>query len=147
MQVSELLREENMTLDLKATERFEAIRELIDMLYESGCISDKEEIYQAALEREEAFSTGIGFQVAIPHAKSRFVEKASIAYGFSREGVEWPSEDGENPKMIFLIVVPDTALNDHLRLLAQIARKLIHEDVRERILNAGTAEEVIRAFD
>lgn len=147
MQISELLREENMTLKLQATERVEAIKELAELLYNSGSISDKEEILQAALKREEEFSTGIGFMVAIPHAKSRCVEKASIAYGFSEQGVEWPSEDDVNPKMIFFIVVPETALNDHLRLLAQIARKLIHSEVREKIINARTYEEVITAFD
>ena len=147
MQISELLREENMTLDLQATERIEASKELAELLYASGSISDREEILRAALQREEEFSTGIGFQVAIPHAKSSTVEKASIAYGFSKQGVEWPSEDGENPKMIFFIVVPETALNEHLRLLAKIARKLIHPEVREKILNAQTFEDVISAFD
>lgn len=147
MELTSIMRPENMTLELKATERIEAIKELIDLLYASDAIMDKEEILKAVLLREEEFSTGIGFQVAIPHAKSKFVKKASIAYGASAAGVEWPTEDGMNPRMIFLIAVPDTVCDEHLKLLAQIARKIIHDDVREKILNAKEIEDVIHAFD
>lgn len=147
MELTNIMRPENMTLELKATDREGAIRELIELLYASGAITDKNEIMKAVLQREEEFSTGIGFQVAIPHAKSRFVRKASIAYGASAAGVDWPSEDGVDPRMIFLIAVPDTVSNEHLKLLAQISRKIIHDDVRERILNAEKIEDVIHAFD
>lgn len=147
MELTNIMRPENMTLELKATDREGAIRELIELLYASGAITDKHEIMKAVLQREEEFSTGIGFQVAIPHAKSRFVRKASIAYGASAAGVDWPSEDGVDPRMIFLIAVPDTVCNEHLKLLAQISRKIIHDDVRERILNAEKIEDVIHAFD
>lgn len=146
MEIASIMKPENMTMDLKAKDRLGAVREMIDMLYASDAISDKDEILKAVLHREEEFSTGIGFQVAIPHAKSKFVKKASIAYARSKNGVQWPTEDGLDPKMIFLIAVPDTVSNEHLKLLAQIARKIIHEDVRERILNAEKPEDVIQAF-
>ena len=145
MDISEILSTENMTLDLKAHTREEAISELMDLLYASGAISDKEEMVKAALKREEEFSTGIGMQVAIPHAKSRFVKRAAIAFG-RNDGVEWPTEDGINPCMIFLIVVPLEARNQHLQLLAQISRKIIHKEVRQAILNAPSKECVINAF-
>lgn len=147
MELTSIMRPENMTLELKATERVGAIRELIDLLYASESITDKEELFKSVWQREEEFSTGVGFRVAIPHAKSKFVKKASIAYGASANGVDWPSEDGEMPQMIFLIAVPDTVSNEHLKLLAQISRKIIHDNVRTQILNATKIEDVIHAFD
>lgn len=145
MDISEILSPENMTLDLKARTREEAISELMDLLYASGAISDKEEMVKAALQREKEFSTGIGMQVAIPHAKSRYVNRAAIAFG-RNDGVEWPTEDGIDPRMIFLIVVPLEARNQHLQLLAQISRKIIHSEVRHAILKAPSKECVINAF-
>ena len=68
MELTSIMRPENMTLNLKATDRLGVIKEMIDMLYASDAISDKDEILKAVLQREEEFSTGIGFQVAIPHA-------------------------------------------------------------------------------
>ncbi len=147
MDISKLLDPKNMTLELKATTRIDAIKELIGILHASGTISDPEEILRAVLQREEEFSTGIGFQVAIPHAKSPCVNQAAIAYGRSENGVEWPSEDGVNPKMIFMIMAPCNADDAHLKLLAQMCRKLIHEDVRENILNAKEKEDVINALN
>ncbi len=146
MDITELLRLENMTLELKSKTRVDAIAELMHLLELSGAVSNEEEMVRAAMKREEEFSTGIGMQVAIPHAKCQYVNEAAIAFGRSAGGVDWPTEDGENPRMIFLIVVPMEARNQHLKLLAQISRKLVHEEVRAKILNAKSAEEVIDAL-
>ncbi|MBC8560111.1 fructose PTS transporter subunit IIA [Fumia xinanensis] len=146
MDITELLKPENMTLALQSTTREDAIAELMHLLNASGAVSKEEEMVRAAMKREEEFSTGIGMQVAIPHAKSQYVNEAAIAFGRSAGGVDWPTEDGENPKMIFLIVVPMEARNQHLKLLAQISRKLVHEEVRNKVLEAKSAEEVIDAL-
>ncbi len=145
MEISEIFKPENITLQLHGKTREEVIPELMEMLFRSGAISDQEEMVKAAMKREQEFSTGIGFAVAIPHAKSAYVNRTAIAFGRS-SGVEWPTEDGVNPKMIFLIVVPLEARNRHLQLLAQISRKIVHEEVREKILNAKDANSVIDAL-
>ena len=53
MELTSIMRPENMTLNLKATDRLGVIKEMIDMLYASDAISDKEEILKAVLQREE----------------------------------------------------------------------------------------------
>lgn len=143
MDITELLKPVNMTLDLQSTAREDAIAELMNLLGASGAVSDVAETVKAAMKREEEFSTGIGMQVAIPHAKCQYVNEAAIAFGRSAAGVEWPTEDIQDPHMIFLIVVPMEARNQHLKLLAQISRKLIHEEIREQIMNAKSVDEVI----
>lgn len=146
MDISELLKPENMTLNLQSTTREDAITELMQLLGASGVVSNVDEAVKAALRREEEFSTGIGMQVAIPHTKCQYINEAAIAFGKSADGVDWPTEDDENPRMIFLIVVPMEARNQHLKLLAQISRKLVHQEVRDKILTARSVEEVINAL-
>lgn len=146
MDITELLKPENMTLELQSGTREDTIAELMHLLDASGAVSNEEEMVRAAMKREEEFSTGIGMQVAIPHAKCQYVNEAAIAFGRSAGGVDWPTEDDENPKMIFLIVVPMEARNQHLKLLAQISRKLVHEEVRNKVLEAKSVEEVIDAL-
>lgn len=85
-------------LALQSTTREDAIAELMHLLNASGAVSKEEEMVRAAMKREEEFSTGIGMQVAIPHAKSQYVNEAAIAFGRSAGGVDWPTEDGENQK-------------------------------------------------
>lgn len=146
MNITDLLKPENMTLDLHAGKREDAISELAQLLGISGAVSNVGETVRAAMRREEEFSTGIGMQIAIPHAKCQYVNETSIAFGRSAGGVDWPTEDGENPRLIFLIVVPLEARNQHLKLLAQISRKLVHEEVRNKILSARGVEEIIDAL-
>lgn len=146
MDITELLKPENMTLELHARTREDAISELTHLLGVSGAVSNVGETVRAAMRREEEFSTGIGMQVAIPHTKCQYVNETAIAFGRSAGGVDWPTEDGEDPRLIFLIVVPLEARNQHLKLLAQISRKLVHEEVRDKIMSAKGVEEVIEAL-
>jgi fructose-specific phosphotransferase system IIA component len=116
------------------------------LLFNSGFIKDKEEVVKAALIREKEFTTGVGLEVAIPHAKSSFVIKPGVAFGRSRKGLEWDTVDGLPPKLIFLIVVPTDAHDQRLQVLAQISRKIIHDDVREKLLQALEAESILETL-
>ena len=65
----------------------------------------KKNILMLSLKREQEFSTNIGFGIAIPHAKDKSVNKASIAIGTFSPGLNY--EDGEAPvKLMFLLAVP-----------------------------------------
>lgn len=146
MEITELINPENIKLDLLSSAKEEAIGELAQLLFNSGFINDKEEVVKAALIREKEFTTGVGLEVAIPHAKSSFVIKPGVAFGRSRKGLEWDTVDGLPPKLIFLIVVPTDAHDQHLQVLAQISRKIIHDDVREKLLQALEAESILETL-
>lgn len=146
MDLSDLLKKESISLSLKSVVREDAIRELVDLLASQGYISDCDEMYKAVMAREKEFSTGIGMGIAIPHAKSSAVNKVSIAFGRSGQGVDWPTQDKKPAHLLFLIAVPIQADNQHLRILAKLSRKLVHDSVRERITFASSPEEVINVL-
>jgi len=137
---------ELIKLDLKAKDKMGAIKELIEVLVKNNVVTDADEMLKAVLKREEEFSTGIGFNIAIPHAKNRCVTRASIAVGRSTDGVIWNSGDDSKTHLIFLIAVPNEAENQHLKMLAQISRKLAHSAVREKLLHAQTEQEILNAL-
>ncbi len=147
MDISEIMKPDLIELAVKATQKEDAIHELIALLHQHGVIDEKQDLFQAVMEREAAFSTGIGMGIAIPHAKCACVKKAAIAFGRSDQGVRWTGEEETTAHLIFLIVVPIEAQNQHLRLLAQISRKLVHESVRQKIMQAQTAEQVLQALN
>ena len=147
MDISEIMKPDLIELAVKATQKEDAIHELIALLHQHGVIDQKQDLFQAVMEREAAFSTGIGMGIAIPHAKCACVKKAAIAFGRSDQGVRWTGEEETTAHLIFLIVVPIEAQNQHLRLLAQISRKLVHESVRQKIMQAQTAEQVLQALN
>ncbi|MGK5734097.1 fructose-specific PTS transporter subunit EIIC [Streptomyces sp. URMC 124] len=113
-----------------------AIREMAGLLAESGHVNDVDGLVAAALAREEMGTTGLGEEIAIPHAKTDAVSAPVV--GFARsEGIEWGALDGTKARLIFMIAVPSAAAGDeHLRILAMLSRKLMDPGFRERLLAA-----------
>ena len=135
--------------EMKSTERWAAIVELIDLLVEKGAVrkADRESVLAALRQREETMSTGIGFGIAIPHASSNCVNEVVAAFGRSSAGIEFDSLDNSPVKFIVLFVVPKDQFQVHLRTLAAIAKFLNDKSVREQLGRAESAEEILAIFD
>src|SRR5437016_14003022 len=131
MSLASLLTAEQIIPEMKATERWAAIVELIDLLVAQGKIKppDRESILAALRQREETMSTGIGFGIAIPHASSNCVNEVVAAFGRSSTGIEFDSLDNSPVKFIVLFVVPKDQFQVHLRTLAAIAKFLNDKSV------------------
>ncbi|MER6733095.1 fructose-specific PTS transporter subunit EIIC [Streptomyces puniciscabiei] len=122
---------------LLATEREAAVREMAELLAESGRVADVDELVATALRREEQGTTGLGEEIAIPHAKTDAVTAPVVGFARSAEGIEWGSLDGTKARLVFMIAVPEAAAGDeHLRILALLSRKLMDPGFRERLLTA-----------
>ena len=133
---------------MKATERWSAIVELVDLLVAQQQVKpeDRDVVLAALRQREETMSTGIGFGIAIPHASSDRVEKVVAAFGRSATGIEFDSLDNAPVKFIVLFVVPKDQFQTHLRTLAAIAKFLNDRGTRDRLAAAATAEEILAIF-
>lgn len=147
MEIKDMFSKERVCLQLGAKNKLEAIDELIDRLVKDGKINDKETFRKAVLKREEEFSTGIGMGIAIPHGKSDSVNEAAIVFGKSDQGIDYGSMDDKPAHLFFLIAVPQDSNDIHLRALSQISRKLMHENVRNAIMNSSNFEEFIKVFE
>ncbi|WP_315115626.1 PTS sugar transporter subunit IIA [Clostridium intestinale] len=147
MEIKDMFSKERVCLQLGAKNKLEAIDELIDILVKDGKINDKEKFRKAVLKREEEFSTGIGMGIAIPHGKSDSVNEAAIVFGKSDQGIDYGSMDDKPAHLFFLIAVPQDSNDIHLRALSQISRKLMHENVRNAIMNSSNFEEFIKVFE
>ncbi|MBP2017818.1 fructose-specific phosphotransferase system IIA component [Symbiobacterium terraclitae] len=146
MSIRELITPETVTLDLKAGTPEEAMAELGALLVKTGAVTDLETYLQAVKAREALGTTAVGFGVAIPHGKSGGVSRAAVAFGRSRSGLAWESLDGEPVQMVFLIAAPDGAHDLHLKALSQLARLLMHEEVRQKLLTAESPADVVNAL-
>ncbi|WP_436957382.1 fructose-specific PTS transporter subunit EIIC [Streptomyces sp. SudanB182_2057] len=132
---------------LGAAEKDAAIREMAELLARGGRVADVAELVATALRREEQGSTGLGEEIAIPHAKTDAVTAPVVGFARSAEGVEWGSLDGTKARLIFMIAVPEAAAGDeHLRILALLSRKLMDSGFRERLLAAPDAEAVLEVL-
>jgi fructose-specific phosphotransferase system IIA component len=145
MKVIDLLHPELIKIPVTASMKTEAIRELADLMAANGYLNNLEEYLTEVYKREALGSTGVGMSIAIPHGKSKAVKEACVAYGYSEQGIDFQASDGP-AHLIFLIAVPENADNQHLQILAQLSRRLMHQEVREELGQAATAQEVLQAL-
>ncbi|MEU5348081.1 MULTISPECIES: fructose-specific PTS transporter subunit EIIC [unclassified Streptomyces] len=135
--LSGYLTAQTVKVRLDSGDKESAIREMAGLLAATGKVTDVEELVAAALRREEQGTTGLGEEIAIPHAKTDAVTAPVVGFARSAEGVEWGSLDGTKAKLVFMISVPEAAAGDeHLRILALLSRKLMDAGFRDRLLTA-----------
>ncbi|MEG1483482.1 PTS sugar transporter subunit IIA [Clostridium sp.] len=146
MKLNELIKESTIRLNVTATDKNAVIDEMIDILENDGVIRDRNKFKEDILKREALSNTGIGFEIAIPHAKSIEVKEPRIAVGILKDSIDYGSIDGKNIVMIFMIAVNDDQNDLHLKALANLSRKLIHEEFRNDLLNATSKEEILELF-
>lgn len=131
----------NIYLDENLCSKDEVLHFLADKVAENGVTSEPSKILDGYMERETETTTGFGNGVAIPHTKSQHVLKPMILFLRSQNLIEWNSLDGKPVDSIISIVVPENSLNEHLKLLAQLSRQLVHQEFIS-ILKNGTQEEI-----
>jgi mannitol/fructose-specific phosphotransferase system IIA component (Ntr-type) len=148
MTLSSLLTVGQIIPEMKVTERWPAITEIVDLLVSSHRIKtpDREPILAALKQREETMSTGIGFGIAIPHASSEHVTEVVAGFGRSKAGIEFDSLDNELVHFIVLFVVPRDQFQVHLRTLAAIAKFLNDRAVRDELASAPDADSILQVF-
>lgn len=146
MDMKEFLFEDLAKVKLNANNKYDAILELSTLLYEKDFIEDINGFISDVYERENEGDTNIGQGIAIPHGKSEYVKKTSIAIG-KIEPIDWESDDEDKIELIILFAVRNVDNTSvHLKLLSQIATKLGDDDVLDMLKNAKTSKDLIEVF-
>ena len=137
------LDESTIRLHLKGGTKEKILAELVDVLVECKCIAQGPPLLQSLLEREALGSTGIGFGVAIPHSRCREVSQPAVVLGRTDSEVEFGSIDGQPARLFFLIVAPEDGDNEHLHILAKIARLTKDSATLAALLKLESPREVV----
>lgn len=141
MRITNLLSRNMINFALKSVTKSEALDEMIEMVYQSGKIKDKELFKKEVMEREKISSTGIGEEIAIPHVKSDNIITPAIAIGISQKGIDYQSYDNKPVKVIFLLISNNS--DNHLDVLSTLSTFLMDEQFVKKIINAKKYEDII----
>ncbi|HIF03744.1 MAG TPA: PTS sugar transporter subunit IIA [Nitrospinaceae bacterium] len=142
MKISEILSKEHIIKDLKSFDKESVLEELSNFLKDKGVIPNKENLLLTLIEREKLGSTGIGENVAIPHAKIREIDKIITVFARSQIGVEFESLDQKPVNFIYLILAPENSTGQHLKALARISRLFKSSSLRESVLRANETDQI-----
>lgn len=143
----ELIDTEVVLLDsaVSVAERDGVIDALVNAAVADGRISDADNVVDAVLEREAKSTTAVGNGVAIPHARTAAVEVPTLGFARLNEPVtDWNAPDGQPVDLVFLIAVPDSAGNKHLKILSKLARSIMKDDFRDQLRGAASEDEIVR---
>ena len=147
MKLSKFSSEELITFELKSADKDGVIRELVDLASRSSLVKDQDELSRDVIERENLVTTGVGYGVAFPHAKTRATRGIVIAFGRSDEGVDFDAMDKKPVHLFFLIAAPEDAIGAHLNVMARLSFIMKSEENREKLLEVKSPGELLQIID
>ena len=144
MRLSELFAAQDVPVSFAPADKWAAIRELVAHLVRRDRLQADQApaVVEAVLAREKSMSTGMEHGIAIPHAAVDGVDGVRAAMGIVAEGASlgFDSIDGRPTRVVVLLVIPRAQKLLHIRTLADIARVLGRDAVREQLVAAVTPE-------
>jgi len=133
---------------LKAADKHGVLAEIADSFVAAGKVKPefRDSVFASLAEREGKMSTGMQYGLAIPHAKTDIVDRLATLVALSPGGIDFDSIDNA-PAYIFVATLsPRSDANSHIKFLAEVSRQLSNRRIRERLVAAKTAEEMIAAI-
>ena len=148
MHLADILSATQIIPEMRASNRWEAIDELVAQLVTAGRVAPEHRLDIAGVvkKREQSMSTGIGFGVGIPHAVSDLVSEVVGVLGRSSAGMQFESLDNQPVKLVILFLVPQGQFQKHLHTLSNIAKNLHNADFRNALATAPDAESIYRVI-
>ncbi len=149
MRLSELIQRDTIISPLSATRRYDAIAEALECLIAHGHVPEglRDPALAALHHRERQLSTGIGHGVAVPHAQVEGLPAPVAALAISRDGIEFETADGKPAQLIILVLTPVSRPARRIATLAAIARLFKRADLRDALLTAEKAADVIDVIE
>jgi PTS system nitrogen regulatory IIA component len=144
MNITDILDKDSIIAELTARDKKSVLEELVDVLFEHGRLQDKEKPVEVLLERERLGSTGIGDGIAIPHGKLKEIKGIICSFGRTRTGIDFQSIDEKPTHLFFLLLAPEDSASEHLQALARLSRLLKDDQLRKRLLEADSKEDIYR---
>lgn len=147
MKLSKFCDENLISFNLKSTTKAAVIEELVNLAAGSTMIKNHDELLTDVRERENLVTTGVGYGVAFPHAKTRAAKGIVIAFGRSAKGIDFEAMDHRPVHLFFLIAAPEDAVGAHLNVMARLSFLMKSEENRQRLMQVSSPGDVLSLID
>jgi PTS system nitrogen regulatory IIA component len=140
--IADSLSAARVALDLEISSK-KRLFEHVGLLLENDRQIPRAVVFEALMARERLGSTALGLGVAIPHGRMRPLREVTAAFVRTRQGIPFDAPDGEPVRLIFAMLVPENANEQHLNLLSELAQIFSDDQLREELLLAPNANAVL----
>ena len=146
--IAKLLPPSNILLDLDVTSK-KRVFEQAGLLFENNQGVARSLVFDSLFTRERLGSTSLGQGVAIPHGRIKGLKEAVGAFVRLAQAVPFDAPDGKPVNLVFVLLVPEQATEQHLRILSELAQMLSDRELRGKLstdTDAGTLHQHITAW-
>ena len=127
-----------------ASSKKRVLQEIAQLLASSTPGLDPAEVFEKLLERERLGSTGLGNGIGLPHARMAGVTQAYGALLQLNQGVDYDAIDDQPVDLVFGLLVPEEATDEHLQLLASLATRFSQQAVCSRLRDAEDSKQLLQ---
>lgn len=135
--IEKLLPLENVLVDADLTSK-KRVFEQAGLLFENHQSIARSAVFDSLFAREKLGSTGLGQGIAIPHGRIKGLKQAAGAVIRLANGIPFDAPDGENVRLVFVLLVPEKATDEHLQILSELAQMFCDKPFRQQLLDAET---------
>ena len=146
MVLTDYLNKKTILINPSVKDRWELIESMLDAAIKNKAIKSeyRETIKKTLFEREKSMSTGIGKGVAIPHCSCPYVDDVVMIMALSKKGINFDSIDNMPVHIVILLIVPKDKISQHIKTLANIAKLMSDDTLRDALSNAKDAQDIIK---
>jgi len=147
MKLSKFCSEDLISFNLKSTDKNNILKELVELASKSKLVKDPEELLEDVQDRENLVTTGVGYGVAFPHAKTKATKGIVITFGRSDKGIDFDAMDHKLVYLFFLIAAPEDAIGAHLNVMARLSYIMKSEENRKKMMAVTSPGELLQMID
>lgn len=144
-QITKLLPLENIALELDASSK-KRVFEQAGLLFENNQGIARSTVFDSLFAREKLGSTGLGQGIAIPHGRIKGLKEATGAFLRLAAPVPFDSPDGKPVSLLFVLLVPEQATEQHLQILSELAQRFSDRACRDALSAAADAATIKTLF-
>jgi len=140
VRIQDILQKNAVIINLEASNKTELLTQMAKYLASLYDIQNPALVIQKIIDREAEMSTGIGFGIAIPHARIESIDKVFMVAARSVKGIEFEAIDEQPVHLIFMMLSPANASNQYTQILSALSRIMSYEDIRQSLIETDVAE-------
>jgi PTS system nitrogen regulatory IIA component len=143
VKIQEILHKNGILTNLESTDKTEILTQMAKYLSSLFDIKDQDLIVRKILDREAEMSTGIGYGIAIPHARIEGIDRLYMIAGRSVKGIDFNSIDEQPVHLIFMMLSPANASSQYTHILSSLSRVMSYEEIRNSLIDSDDAEKFL----
>jgi fructose-specific phosphotransferase system IIA component len=140
VKIQDILQKNAIITNLEASSKSELLTQMAQYLISLYDLNDQAGVAQKIIDREAEMSTGIGFGIAIPHARIDGIDRVFMIAARSVSGIDFDAIDEQTVHLIFMLVSPVSSSSQHTQILSALSRIMSYEDIRKNLLESNDPE-------